>query len=158
MIFIGIDPGLTGAIAAVKEDGSFHSIYDMPTISKGSGSVKNEVDPYGLRDLLQDVTLGEFKVVVYLERVNAMPKQGSASTFSLGDSFGTIRGVLGGMTLPVEYVTPAVWKKHHGLSSDKEMSRALATRKFPEAQLRLKKHADRAEALLIAEYGRQTYK
>jgi len=49
-------------------------------------------------------------------------------------------------------VTPAKWKKHFGLSSEKEQSRAMASKMFPEAALHLKKHHDRAEALLLARY------
>jgi crossover junction endodeoxyribonuclease RuvC len=50
------------------------------------------------------------------------------------------------------YVAPAQWKKHFKLTSDKEMSRALAVRMFPNAPLNLKKYSDRAEALLMARW------
>ena len=49
-------------------------------------------------------------------------------------------------------VHPATWKKHFKLTSDKELSRALATRLFPAAPLHLKKHDGRAEALLLARW------
>ena len=50
---------------------------------------------------------GPFAVV---ERVHSMPRQGEASTFSFGCSFGVVLGVLGAMGIPFELVAPKVWK------------------------------------------------
>jgi hypothetical protein len=52
MITIGIDPGLSGAIGVLR-DGAFVAVEDMPVVAKGSGVVKNEVDPAGLISLLR---------------------------------------------------------------------------------------------------------
>lgn len=151
MITIGIDPGLSGAIGVLK-DGAYLSVIDMPVIAKGAGSVKNEVDPAGLASILRQYAPPDEDVAVAIERVNAMPRQGSSSTFSLGDSFGCARAVVATCRFGMTYVTPALWKKHFRLASDKELSRAMAVRLFPEAPLNLKKYADRAEALLLARW------
>jgi crossover junction endodeoxyribonuclease RuvC len=151
MITIGIDPGLSGAIGVLR-DGVYVAVLDMPTVVKGSGVVKNEVDPAGLAALLRQHAPAEEAVAVALERVNAMPGQGSSSVFSFGDSFGCARAVVAACRLELTYMTPAQWKKHFKLTSDKELCRALAVRMFPEAPLNLKKHADRAEALLMARW------
>jgi crossover junction endodeoxyribonuclease RuvC len=151
MITIGIDPGLSGAIGILK-NGAYVGVEDMPTVAKGSGSVKNEVDPAGLVAILLRYTPAEESIAVVLERVNAMPGQGSSSIFSLGDSFGCARSVVAACRFELTYVTPAQWKKYFKLTSDKELGRALAVRMFPEASLNLKKHADRAEALLMARW------
>lgn len=154
MITIGIDPGLTGAVG-ILQDGHFVGVEDIPTILKGTGSVKQEVDPAGLIRLLRDRCL-DSDVEVALERVNAMPGQGVSSVFSLGDSFGCIRACVAAVRLPLNYVSPVTWKKHFKLTSEKEMSRALAIRLFPEAPINLKKHSDRAEALLMARWLYET--
>ena len=151
MITIGIDPGLSGAIGVLR-DGVYVAVLDMPTVVKGSGVVKNEVDPAGLAALLRQHAPAEEAVAVALERVNAMPGQGSSSIFSLGDSIGSARAVVAACRLELTYMTPVQWKKHFKLTSDKELGRALAVRMFPEAPLNLKKHADRAEALLMARW------
>jgi crossover junction endodeoxyribonuclease RuvC len=151
MITIGIDPGLSGAIAVLR-DGQYVAVEDMPTVAKGSGSVKSEVDPAGLIALLRRHIPADEAVAAALERVNAMPGQGSSSIFSLGDSFGCARSALAACRLELAYVTPAQWKKHFKLPADKELSRALAVRMFPGAPLHLKKYVDRAEALLIARW------
>lgn len=151
MITIGVDPGLSGAIGVLK-DGSYVAVLDMPTVTKGAGSVKSEVNPAELMTLLKRYAPDDGKVSVVLERVNAMPGQGVSSTFSLGDSFGCARAVIAACRYELTYVSPIHWKKFFNLGSDKDNSRALATRLFPSAPLGLKKHSDRAEALLMARW------
>jgi len=147
--YIGIDPGLSGAIAFITGTGSY-AVFDIPIMAKGTGTVKNEINANGMRQILQKtITL---EPVAMLERVNAMPGQGVSSVFSLGDSFGACRSVLACMDIPTFYVTPTEWKKHFKLTSDKEEARAMAIKLYPQAELHLKKHIDRAEALLIATY------
>jgi crossover junction endodeoxyribonuclease RuvC len=155
MITIGVDPGLSGAIGILNE-GRYVDVVDMPIVSKGSGSVKNEVDPSGLIKILRNYAPADEYVMVVLERVNAMPGQGVSSVFSLGDSFGCARSAIAACRFEMTYIAPTQWKKHFKLTSDKEMSRALAIRMFPDAPLNLKKHSDRAEALLMARWLHET--
>jgi crossover junction endodeoxyribonuclease RuvC len=155
MITIGVDPGLSGAIGILNE-GRYVDVVDMPIVSKGSGSVKNEVDPSGLIKILRNYAPVDEYVMVVLERVNAMPGQGVSSVFSLGDSFGCARSAIAACRFEMTYIAPTQWKKHFKLTSDKEMSRALAIRMFPDAPLNLKKHSDRAEALLMARWLHET--
>lgn len=150
-ITFGVDPGITGAVGVLK-DGQYVAVFDIPSIAKGSGLVKREIDPSGLaREITANTDAKEYCEVL-LERVSAMPGQGVSSVFSFGDSYGCCRAVISTLGYPLTLVTPAVWKKHFGLSRDKEESRALAIRMFPTAELHLKKHSDRAEALLMARY------
>lgn len=150
MVYVGIDPGLSGAIAWLTPKGPFVS--DIPIVLKGSGFVKNEVDAAGLISMLR--LDGEYCAM--LERVNAMPGQGVSSMFSMGDTFGVIRCALAAADIPTEYITPNTWKKHFHLDNNKEAARALAIRLYPTVQLNLKKFVDRAEALLIATYLKDT--
>lgn len=155
MIIIGVDPGLSGAVG-VLSDGRFVAVEDIPTVLKGSGSVKQEIDASGLIRLLRQHYRVDESCEAVLERVNAMPGQGTSSIFSLGDSFGCIRACITAVKFPLNYVAPQTWKKHFKLTSDKEQSRSLAAKLFPDAELHLKKHADRAEALLMARWLYET--
>lgn len=152
---LAIDPGLSGAVGLL-ENGVFVAVEDMPIVAKGFGSVKSEVNATALRALLARMAPAGEHCAAAVERVNAMPGQGVSSVFSLGDSFGVARAIAAGLGLELHYVSPVTWKKHFGLSSDKEQSRALASRLFPDAPLNLKKHADRAEALLMARWLYET--
>lgn len=152
-LWLGIDPGLTGAVAAVDAHGGISLIEDLPTVTRGSGKVKRELDPAGLAHLLRPIT-DEIGLAV-VERVGSMPGQGVASVFSLGHSAGVIVGVLGTLGIPVQLVAPATWKKHFTIGRDKGMSRTVASRLYPLCNLNRVKDHNLAEALLLARYAHQ---
>ena len=146
------DPGsTTGAFAILYPDhpsGIYPlSVLDIP-------SADGQVDAPSLTRLLK--TYGPTHAVI--ERVSSMPKQGVASTFKFGVAYGIIQGVVGALNIPVQFVTPTKWKKHFGLSADKEESRARALQLWPsrsELFARKKDHG-RAEAALLALYFAET--
>ena len=141
MIILGVDPGLSGACAAV--DGASHklvSVFDMPTMGRN-------IDCAQLFRLCLE--LGITHAVV--EDVHSMPKQGVSSTFTFGKAVGSVHAVLACLEIPTSLVTPGQWKKHYKLDSDKEKARMLAIRTWPGCTLfARKKDNGRAEAALIA--------
>lgn len=153
MISIGIDPGLSGAIAVLNGDDV--TVHDMPVFRYSeTGFVKRAVDLKSLTYILYQASGdGAAPPYVFLERVNAMPGQGVAGMFNLGMSYWGAAGVAHGLDYPVELIRPQAWKQHFGLGRDKETARALAHHHYPDVDLHLKKHHGRAEALLIARYG-----
>lgn len=150
-IRLGIDPGLSGAVAALSEDDMrLISIMDMPTMSNGK---RKQVNPYELNRMMPRPGEG-LRITAYLEQVSSMPRQGVASMFSFGVSYGIIQGVLASLGIPVTLVTPVKWKRRAGLiGKDKELSRTLAQRLYPRAELGKKKDVGKAEAILIARFG-----
>lgn len=155
MIFIGVDPGLKGAIASLSDCDDECRVWDMPTMPWGK-SGKRAVSLVDVRVRV----IGSLNVnrgTAFIERVSAMPKQGVVSMFSLGMSMYGVAGVFEGAMWPVQFVESRTWKKFFGLDANKANSLALARELFPWADLRLKKHDGRAEALLIARYAQETY-
>lgn len=156
MISIGIDPGQTGAIAAIN-DGQVIALHDMPTSPRLHGKGQ-EVEGGQLATKLMDIrsTAGGKQVVASLEAVSAMPGQGGSSMFRFGESFGVVKGVLRALQIPYVLVTPQKWKKASGLiGKDKDASRTLAIQQHPEVadMLTRKKDNGRADAICLAEYG-----
>lgn len=151
MITIGIDPGQRGAIAVIDDNGAFESVADLPLVTDKS---LTWIDGSQMQSILLDALRGRQSRAV-IERVSAMPKQGVASSFAFGCGFGSILGVLQTMHIPLALVTPSVWKQSYGLSKDKHASLHKARLMFPTAELHLAKHEGRAEALLIADWGRR---
>lgn len=161
---IGIDPGLTGAVVVVdSEYGIVVHIYDMPITKLSKGSKKNQVDGKALRDILALWP----NSTVFLEQVQAMPRRdkdtgeeitmGSASSFNFGAGWGITFGVALCCCQDVRLVVPTVWKRYWGLlKTEKDAARVLAIQEFPVAgeALKRKKDSGRADALLIAQYGR----
>ena len=147
--FIGIDPGLNGAIAYLK-DGKL-DIWDMPTFSiKRNNKNKREVDASSLSDTLEDL-----HGVAFVEKVGAMPGQGVSSMFSFGQSYGIILGILAAYQIPITLVPPKTWKAVLKVRQGKDAARMKASELMPEHSglWPLKKHDGRAEAALIAYYG-----
>jgi len=149
MITIGIDPGLTGAVAIYRQNGIW--LYDMPLCSKLTGKGQ-QVNLAALAELLRGIGDAD----CWLEQVGPMPGQGVTSMFGFGRTVGQIEGVVSALGLPVRYVTPQKWKKPLGLiGRDKDAARTLAIQRFPEiaAKLSRKKDGGRADALWIAYHG-----
>lgn len=157
--FVGIDPGLTGAWAAIDSAGKVVRIDDIPTMASGGkgAKVQRQVNPAALAADLRSLMSDGDAVMVALERTSAMPGQGVSSMFSMGDSYGAIRAAVAIKSLPCEHVSPQSWKRAMGLDSDKERCRAKAIQLFPDAAelLARKKDHNRAEALLLAEWLRR---
>jgi crossover junction endodeoxyribonuclease RuvC len=148
-LVIGIDPGITGAIAVLSADGTVEHLADLPVMRDRSLAW---IDGGQLQGLLLDAIRGRTARAV-VERVSSMPKQGVASSFAFGVGFGSILSVLQAMHIGIELVTPAVWKRSLGLSSDKRASLDKARLLFPATELHLAKHDGRAEALLLAHWA-----
>ena len=154
--YIGIDPGLDGAVGKIRLDGTVR-VHGTPTlVISGKTGDRRAYDLPGMRALL-GLCLGAH---VALERVHAMPKQGTRSTFTFGYGLGLWEGLLVGLGLSYEYVTPQRWQKVllDGQGKGKDAARVVAMRLFPQVAVQLKRKKDhgRADALLIAEWLRRT--
>jgi crossover junction endodeoxyribonuclease RuvC len=153
----GIDPGASGAIAIIQSDsGKLIDVIDMPvTELEVGGKTKRRVSPVFLQSELAFYA-DDARAVV--ELVNAMPGQGVTSMFAFGEALGIVRGVLAGMKVPVDLVTPAKWKRDLKLNPGKDGARAMAANLWPDKADLFKRAKDdgRAEAALIAHWGRST--
>lgn len=177
-IYIGIDPGLTGAVAVIYPSGGT-GIYDVPTFivekAKSKGRPKAghrtlyHVD--GMVDILRGIMAAHWNpeepcpLAIAIEHQQPMPaslhgrSQGNASVFAMGYGYGIWIGVLHALGLQYEPVRPAAWKPAmvKGGPRDKDGARMKAIQMFPTARgdLARKKDHNRAEALLIAAYLRR---
>ena len=93
MKIIGIDPGLSGAIA-VMHDNKVLNIFDMPVMAEGKKN-KRQLNSAQLVNIIKEnINEDEETIVVVVEQVNAMPGQGVTSMFNFGQTFGAIKGCL----------------------------------------------------------------
>jgi hypothetical protein len=151
---VGIDPGLSGAVAVLAPDGALEALWDVPVLTlKTARGTKQCYDVPGMVALLTPYAGAGLHVVI--EESQAKPGQGVRSMWTTGYGYGLWLGILAALQLPYTPVRPAFWKKALGLGKDKEQARLRAMQLYPAADLRLRKHHGRAEALLLAWYGRQ---
>lgn len=146
-VSIGIDPGKTGAIAVMDDDG---------ILCLEQFNVDKYVDV--LSYVGQSTSVKDIKVC--LEKVGAMPGQGVVSMFNFGHNLGVIEGILSALRIPYQLVPPQTWKKEFSLTGDKAKSIEVCKKLFPWVDLRAtdrsRKPSDGlAEALLMAEYARR---
>lgn len=141
--YIGIDPGKSGALALITEDGQctvvpFNESAYTAILKSASGPSS----------------------VCCLEKVGAMPGQGVVSMFNFGHNLGYIEGLLQAFDIPYQLVPPQTWKKEFCVTSDKNTSIEVCRKLFPYVSLlpteRSRKPSDgMAEAILIAEFARR---
>lgn len=164
-VVIGIDPGLSGALAVLDLDsGAVLAIENPPTlkIKKGKHGKRNVYMEQEMSELLRNWKAKYRIIVVGIEQSIPMPKQSSQSTASTFFGFGLWVGMLTALQLPYTKFRSMDWKRAMNIvaGSDKSASIARAQQLFPQADLlrtaRSKvEHDGRAEALLIAEYTRR---
>ena len=165
MRFVGIDPGLDGAIACIDEDLSILLCEDLPTLTRTVGKKHTRILNVALlalkiAELEECCGIGEPPTVSFaceisqpMRRTSAGRTQGVSSTFSTGRTFGMIEGVFATLSIAVVWLKPRAWKQQFGLNgSDKSDSITKAVQLMPHSARNLtrKKDHGRAEALLLA--------
>lgn len=164
-IVIGIDPGLSGAIALMilNLDGSCQKVQAFPMPTKPGAKKGMDVSAQGVRACLAwpNQLLGKVELAL-IEDVHAMKGQGVTSSFSFGRGYGKVLGVLECLDIPYQTVQPQRWKKAvlDGLGREKSDAIRWVQNRFPTLSLlptaKSKKPSDgMAEAVCIAEYGRR---
>lgn len=150
-LFLGCDPGVSGAFALLDPAGSIVDVTPMPETAK-------DVSEY----LAQFAPRIRFGV---LESVHAMPKQGVSSAFKFGRNVGMLHMGLVAHQIPFDFVLPGKWQQPLGCivqgrsgptdakTEKKRHNKARAQELFPQQKIT---HAI-ADALLIAEYCRRVH-
>lgn len=156
MVILGVDPGISGAVAVIRDGGVV--LFDTPVLAIKSGkSLKNFIDANAATLMLKSIH-PDYAVI---EKVQAMPgggerSMGATSAFNFGMGYGIWLGILAALQIPFEKVHPATWKAAlmKGMTKEKDASRMRAMELYPSAagSLNLKRHHGRADALLLAHY------
>lgn len=149
MLILGADPGITGAYAVLDSAGTLLALEDMPIIRDAKSCW---VDADALTSALFKIANGD-RIAATVERVHAMPKNGSQAAFSQGCTFGSLLAALQLVRARIEFVSPHAWKKALGLGPDKALSRDRARLLYPDASLDRVKDHNRGEAILIAHWS-----
>jgi crossover junction endodeoxyribonuclease RuvC len=153
VIYVGIDPGLTGSISAIDDQAQLVLCADLPIIRHGKLAW---IDSNEFISLLMQCRDGR-SAQITVERSQPMPGQGVSSTFTTGVVMGSILAACQRVAIPLNLVPAAVWKRSMGLDSSKPASLDRARLLFPTAELARVKDHNRAEALLLAEYSRRAF-
>jgi crossover junction endodeoxyribonuclease RuvC len=152
-LFIGIDPGQSGAFAMINENLDIVCIHDWSM----------EANVAAILRKINAEAIGKGRIInAALEYAHAMPKQGVSSMFKFGANYGIWQGILATLQIPYLIVTPQKWQKGVIKKAEtKEPAISAAGRLFPTAELygpRGGKKDGRADALLIAYWCKRNLK
>jgi hypothetical protein len=172
---IGIDPGRKGCLWTLFKNGSTGRWIDMPFNSSGIGD-------YAIVDFITQYKKED--TIIILEKAFYSPIIRGNAGFQFGVYYGTLKGIIIGLGYKLEEVSPIVWKKYYGLIStkDKKITKDHSIKKAMELNplfrtrfsyqrslnkkdendinnqhIQIVKKDGRAEAYLIAEYGRRHF-
>lgn len=139
MIYIGIDPGVSGGLAMIAASGDAVAIKMPPThrdiytwlVAASSGNVSKGA----------------------IEFVRSSPQMGVSSAFTFGRGLGALEMALVAAGISFDHVLPRKWQQAMGCLSggDKNVTKRRAQEMFPHLTIT---HAV-ADALLIAEWCRR---
>lgn len=152
MIYIGDDPGKTGAIVALDDEGDVIGVCrKSKTTIQDRCEFLNGLDPDNSND---------FYAVI--EKVGATPQMGTTSAFTFGLEFGFCTTIYVSLSIRHEFFTPQKWQQSLGLTSVKKSEGDTAKKRYlKENAQRIFPHEkivnDTADAYLIAWFARRSF-
>jgi hypothetical protein len=168
-IFVGIDPGKSGAISILNPN-KVEAFYTPMRVTRKklkaktkSGKQKVQVTTrYGvhlmyllLTRMIQARKKGH-EVLVALEKQSCRPNDSKAVIAQVADGYAVWRTLLELANLPFVEIQPSVWKpKYVESGSVKSVSQRACKKLYPTLDLSLAKSEALAEAVLIADYLRR---
>ncbi len=150
MNLIAFDPGIKGGIAIYNQ--GITTAHPMPLAGK-------VLDLASIATIIKEASPD----IAVIEKVGSMPGQGVSSTFTFGTGYGQLQGLLAGLGIPFELVTPQAWKKLvlAGTTKDKNAAIAYCRRVFPDVALVMPRcripHDGVADALCLLQFGIRSF-
>lgn len=130
-VFIGIDPGMKGALCALDPRD-----LQMTFISLGLPIPELYSEIKGLVERLGDAGLIPVAVI---ENVHAIQGTSAKSNFQFGYNVGSINTILQVLQIPLETVNPKKWQAHIGVKAKgkdiKKDVASIVSRMYPSAPL-----------------------
>lgn len=144
--FLGIDPGKSGAVAFLNQDGDFIAVYDCPIIETARFEILEQYFP---------------RIVgAAVEKAQTMPTQGVVSSGKFMENYGIWKGICIASNIPFLTPHPKRWQKLlDGPTDMKPKDRVVeyVKRRWPAVELKRKKDHNRADAICLAEYARKEF-
>ena len=170
-IFVGVDPGLKGGLAALHSDGRVE-VVPMPVyfIRRKNHPTKSTVDGQWVKDWLRALGTKSITLMV-IEKAIVLPRQGLVSGSRFVGDQRYITGIAHGLDITCIEVLPGQWKRalklgKGDLHDKKAASIAMCRKLYPYADIRRYSKVpgkrlsgdshDLAEAVLLAHYARES--
>lgn len=145
-MWIGIDPGRSGASVVMHDDGEIEQL-------------RHDADDVVIADWYEEQRLCDFCV---LEHVWSRPNDVHAAAFGFAEQYGFLQGLMVANRIPYEKVSPQKWQKAVGCIVDRSVTthvqkknfhKAKAAELFPEIKIT---HRN-ADALMLVHYAKMVW-
>jgi hypothetical protein len=161
--YIGIDNGVTGAVAIFSEEGEQFFFATPVKKEQSYTKAKNMITRVNTPELIKNLSdiMGDNKGVAMIERPMVNPGRFKATMSALRCLEATLV-IMEYKGIAVDYIDSKEWQKAllpSGLEKEelKKASADIGKRLFPQFAQKIDKQGD-ADGLLIAEYCRRKYK
>lgn len=147
--YVGIDPGVTGAVAWINKNEPDNICYEKTPFIQIK---RKEYDERKMAEIIR--SFGK-NCQITIEKVHAMPRDGAVGAFSFGKGFGIWLGIFAGLEIPYSFITPQKWKKVmlDGMPKEKGSSIIRVKQLYPNMHNLKKSEHSISDAILIAKYG-----
>lgn len=161
--WIGIDPGLEGAVVMLNHAGVVFAFHRTPVFKPTKGRTVHNVGECArmLRTLHGLAGSLDSDLRIAIEDVSSRPGQGVVSMFSFGVGYGLWQGISASLDVPVLRVKPKGWQDialaGRSRKDVKQTALVVASELFPSLAIRDKRDQGLADAALIAEACRRAH-
>lgn len=146
IFFVGIDPGLHGGYAIIHQidDHAVNvKVFSIPIIKTKATKTTKAKNEFNIKEIADNLRYLQGKeAIVCLEKVSAMPGQGTVSMFHFGEGFGIWKGIIGTLGLELRLITPMTWKSHYSDALLKKVEKP-AILKMKQAEINRLSASDR---------------
>ena len=147
-IYIGVDPGQTGGLVILYE----------PRRADGISVIVRDFKHCPPKQVVKELKYflaGKQNIRCCFESVHSMPQQGVASSFKFGSNTGIMQGILHGLEIEFELVTPQKWQKEFGLIVPRQKGVKLTQKEKNELRkIKKQRQVDLANKLCIEKFKR----
>lgn len=174
---VGCDPGVSGAIAVLDAQRHVVLAESLPVVKTAKTPRRKSLKDGGVKIVKGKRTELDFEAVsglfrwidafpgdkyFFIEDVTSMPRDSAVAAFTFGGAFWALQQAAADRGWSSERIKPREWQKMFISNAIKDRAEvrkaylAVARRMFTKVDLSRVKDAERAAALLIAEYARRT--
>jgi len=129
-----VDPGLTGGISFLKKDEE-PIVFRMPVKKIIKNKKKKNV--YDLKEIVKIIKNNKKgRTIFIVEKQGVRPGEGAVSAMTIGEGYGSLKGIAVALNLQVIVVLPHIWKKHFAELSTPEMDQFRDKGKAIKAEMK----------------------